>query len=150
MESRWLKFCASSRSLRGVANLPLVPASRAPSDGWRRLLSCFHGDNRVQPPEGGGGGGRRGVCGLLTGESVRYSWCLCSLSPAGYARVRRLSLCSPSCMLLWFRAVLSRAELSRADWLGSVRHEEEPEGWFDVFTEQPEWAEFPSVFGDGG
>lgn len=127
METRPLKFWAGSQEL-------LAEASRAPSAGWRRPLSCLH---RGAPRGGQPPGGRV----VLTGGSVRYSWCLCSRSPAGYARVRRLSPHSPSCMLLWTGP--SWSELSRAErtgWAPCVM-QEEPEGWLDVFTERPGRAE---------
>lgn len=52
---------------------------------------------------------------VLTEESGRYSWCLCFLSPAGYARVRRLSPRSPSCMFQRTVPRLRSVEASKED-----------------------------------
>lgn len=108
-----VKFWASSESVGVMANSLLVAASRTRSAGWRRGVQLFSRRNAGQSPGE-----------LLTGGSARYSWCPCSRSPAGYARVRRLSPHSPSCMLLWTGPSLSRAEPRGADSLGSVRHSE--------------------------
>lgn len=52
---------------------------------------------------------------VLTEESGRYSWCLCFLFPAGYARVRRLSPRSPSCMFQRTVPRLRSVEASKED-----------------------------------